>query len=359
MAQRIVVPGFDEQDAIALALLWYSDPALQVSPASPLPWVWVVSPEPYWIWEGNARGPILLSADRWERLRWPKRTRVSGRDRGDPRPATVPVLLDSGAFSVIDRCGCWPTTPEQYVAFVRRAISAVGPMVAVATQDWMCEPHMIARTGLSVAEHQRRTVESFLRLRELAPEVPWMPTLQGYTVDDYLRCIEMFIAAGVDLAAEALVGLGSVCRRSSTPELVAVICAALRAVPGINLHGFGVKGEGTLLSCLDLRSVDSDAWSIRGRGMEAELRAAVGLPAKAPRAELVAAMAAQAGTVDLEALGLFEWMRDADLRSGLQNSLAWAEVWRARQQCRIATAAMQRAAQIAEDTFPGQLRLRW
>lgn len=35
------------------------------------------------------------------------------------------------------------------------------------------------------------------------------------------------------------------------------------------------------------------------------------------------------------------------------------DVWRARQQCRIATAAMQRAAQIAEDTFPGQLRLRW
>ena len=52
-------------------------------------------------------------------------------------------------------------------------------------------------------------------------------------------------------------------------------------------------------------------------------------------------------------------MRDTDLRSGLQNSLAWAEVWRARQQCRIATAAMQRAAQIVEDTFPGQLRLRW
>lgn len=126
-----------------------------------------------------------------------------------------------------------------------------------------------------------------------------------------------------------------------------MICAVLRAVPGINLHGFGVKGEGTLLSCLDLRSVDSDAWSIRGRGMEAELRAAVGLPAKAP----------QAGTVDLEALGLFEWMRDADLRSGLQNSLAWAEVWRARQQCRIATAAMQRAAEVARATFPGQLSL--
>lgn len=83
----------------------------------------------------------------------------------------------------------------------------------------------------------------------------------------------------------------------------------------------------------------------------------MGLPAKAPRAELVAAMAAQSGTVDLEALGPFDWMREVDLRSGLQNSLAWAEAWRARQQCRIAVAAMQRAAEVARATFPGQLSL--
>ena len=66
----------------------------------------------------------------------------------------------------------------------------------------MCEPHMIARTGLSVPEHQRRTVASFLRLRELAPEVPWLPTLQGHTIEDYLRCIDMFEAAGVALEAQ-------------------------------------------------------------------------------------------------------------------------------------------------------------
>ena len=43
----------------------------------------------------------------------------------------------------------------------------------VSPQDWMCEPWMVAKTGLSVEEHQERTVENFVRLRELAPEVPF------------------------------------------------------------------------------------------------------------------------------------------------------------------------------------------
>ena len=356
--RRIVIPRLTEHDWVLIALQWYSDPWRQVADENPLPWVWVVAPEPYWVWEGQARGPMLLSADRWERLRWPKRKRVCGRDRGDPRPATVPVLLDSGAFSVIDRCGCWPTTPEQYVAFVRLAIAALGPDAVkhVATQDWMCEPHMLAKTGLSVHEHQRRTVESFLRLRDLAPEVPWMPTLQGYTVDDYLRCIAMFIAAGVDLAAEALVGLGSVCRRSSTPELVAVIEAVRRAVPGIRLHGFGVKGEGTLLSCLHLRSVDSDAWSSRGRGLEVEMRRACGFRAKAKPAQLAEAMVRLRDTIDMDLLDLHGW-KLAEGIGWLQNSMVWAEWWRAVQQQRIATEAMRQSVEIAREVMPGQREL--
>jgi hypothetical protein len=30
--------------------------------------------------------------------------------------------------------------------------------------DWMCEPQILAGTGLSVAEHQRLTLENFLHL---------------------------------------------------------------------------------------------------------------------------------------------------------------------------------------------------
>ena len=40
-----------------------------------------------------------------------------------------------------------------------------------APMDWMCEPAMLARTGLTVEDHQRRTVANFLELRERGPEL--------------------------------------------------------------------------------------------------------------------------------------------------------------------------------------------
>ena len=45
--------------------------------------------------------------------------------------------------------------------------------------DWMCEPAMLARTGLTVAEHQAGTVANYLELRAAAPELPFIPVLQG------------------------------------------------------------------------------------------------------------------------------------------------------------------------------------
>jgi hypothetical protein len=68
-------------------------------------------------------------------------------------------------------------------------------------QDWMCEPVMIARTGLSVREHQDRTVANFLRLRELAPGVPFTPVLQGWRLPDYENGLALYGQAGVDLPA--------------------------------------------------------------------------------------------------------------------------------------------------------------
>jgi hypothetical protein len=45
----------------------------------------------------------------------------------------------------------------------------------------MCEPVMLARTGLSIREHQER-----IRLRELAPDVPFAPVLRGWRLADYV-----------------------------------------------------------------------------------------------------------------------------------------------------------------------------
>jgi hypothetical protein len=82
--------------------------------------------------------------------------------------------------------------------------------------DWMCEPHMTAKTGLTVREHQQRTVENYLRLRDHGP---FIPVLQGWEPGEYLACVELYEQYGVDLTTLPLVGVGSVCRRQSDHEI--------------------------------------------------------------------------------------------------------------------------------------------
>ena len=112
--------------------------------------------------------------------------------------------LDSGAFSELSLYGDWTLTPEQYVKAVRRYRDNIGKLDWAAPQDWMCEPQIIAKTGLSVIEHQRRTVENCLTLKRLAPDLPLIPVIQGWQLADYLRCIRLYLRAGVDLRAERL-----------------------------------------------------------------------------------------------------------------------------------------------------------
>ena len=110
-------------------------------------------------------------------------------------------------------------------------------------------------------------VDSFLELRSLAPEVPWVPVVQGFTLAEYLRCVELFADVGVDLTHQPTVGLGSVCRRQATHE-TAEIVAALAGL-GLRLHGFGVKISGLALYGDYLTSADSLAWSGEARRLPA------------------------------------------------------------------------------------------
>jgi hypothetical protein len=179
--------------------------------------------------------------------------------------ARSPWALDSGGFTELSSHGTWDhgPTPRQYVTRIRRYRDEIGHLAWAAPQDWMCEPFITARTGLSVAEHQQRTVDNLLCLRDHGPDLPIIPVLQGWTVADYLRCADLYEHRGINLAAEPLVGLGSVCRRQATAQTQTLICC-LRA-RGITLHGFGVKIGGLLRCGHLLTSADSMAWSFAAR----------------------------------------------------------------------------------------------
>lgn len=85
----------------------------------------------------------------------------------------------------------------------------------------------------------------------------------GWTLADYLRCVDMYSAVGIDLTREPLVGVGSICSRQSTTQVAQIIWEL--ADLGLRLHGFGVKRSGICQLAGALVSADSMAWSFRAR----------------------------------------------------------------------------------------------
>lgn len=181
------------------------------------------------------------------------------------RRATTPWALDSGGFTELSMFAGWATSARDYARAVRRYDEEIGSMEWASPQDWMCEDVMLRKTGKTVAEHQRLTVDNFLELRDLDAELApiFAPVLQGQSVSDYLRCVDMYDRAGVDLAAQPIVGVGSVCRRQDTGEIGDVFAAL--APLGLRLHGYGVKAGGLARYGKHLASSDSLAWSARAR----------------------------------------------------------------------------------------------
>lgn len=208
-------------------------------------------PEPGWLARDELAGiPVFVSHTRLRR-------RVNL-----PR-AKMPVSIDSGGFTELDRHGKWVTTVPEYLDALERYVEEIGTIQWASPMDWMVEPWMVEKTGLSVQEHQERTVENYLELTEKAPHLPIIPVVQGWHPDAYWDHVAMYEAAGVDLRSKPLVGVGSVCRRQHTAEAVSIFRAFHEE--GIRVHGFGVKIKGFRQYRGILASSDSMAWSQRAR----------------------------------------------------------------------------------------------
>jgi hypothetical protein len=235
-----------------------------------------------WLWDPDPRFDNITYFVSYNRLDM----------RSTPFPrARRDCCFDSGGFTHLKKYGCWTVGPADYVDKVRRWREELGQdrVLWIAPQDWMCEPWVIfgknqhlspkhrdffhgtrlARgvgpggpeldLDTAVSVHQRFTVDNYLELRSLAPDLPIIPVLQGWELRHYQRCADMYAAAGVDLSAAAVVGLGSVCRRQATTEIRDIVNHF--AAQGLRLHGFGVKALGLASYAGGLVSADSLAWS--------------------------------------------------------------------------------------------------
>ena len=190
--------------------------------------------------------------------------RLRSRRSAVPVPSGAEVLIDSGAFTEISTHGAYRHTVAEYAADLRRIRDLV-PIVAVVAQDWMCEPFIVAKTGLSVAEHQRLTIERYDELLEHDLPAPAMPVLQGFDPADYRRHIDAY---GDRLVPGMWVGVGSVCKRNASPvDVLNVLATIAGPRPDLRLHGFGLKRTALMHGGIRalLHSADSMAWSYAAR----------------------------------------------------------------------------------------------
>ena len=159
------------------------------------------------------------------------------RGRKKPVPSSD-WILDSGAFRELEQCGGYRHSPADYAAEVNR-LAAINPGLRVAvSQDWMCEPFMLAKTGLTVADHQRLTIERYdalLPLVSVHPDAGAAGLCPG-------RLSRSYRSYGDRLKPGMLVGVGSICKRNvDMRQIEAILSAIKRKRPDLRLHGFGIK----------------------------------------------------------------------------------------------------------------------
>lgn len=196
---------------------------------------------------------MLVASAHWDDDR--KRFAV----RRPPPDVVGGMCVDSGGFTAARRYGRYPWPPAQYADFIR-AVSRDVPLAFAAIMDYACE-RGVDRSVL--ATNQARidaTIANEIACRAADPDLPWLPVLQGNTLDERAYDIERRRAIG--LLPSDYAGIGSVCGRGARAARQ-VVRFYDSVLPGVKLHGFGMH-----IGALDdpvvmgaLRSWDSYSWT--------------------------------------------------------------------------------------------------
>lgn len=208
-------------------------------------------------------------------------------------PAGSSVAADWGGFVASKlRGGDVGFTEDTYVTWLRK----IPNLTWAAMWDLPCEPSIVETQG-SVRLRQLWTRQHAKAFLEWYGDEPfaWVPTIQGYTLEDYkVACEDMAplidelheyyatLAEDGDylltdetepenpwanLFGHFRIGVGSLCARKDVGEIQAIVNYVAGRFPGIPLHLWGVK-----LAALQawaggvpaaVTSVDSAAWNGR------------------------------------------------------------------------------------------------
>ena len=148
--------------------------------------------------------------------------------------------LDCGGFTLLNKYGDYPFSVGNYMNLVAR----LKPHW-YATMDFPCEPDISRSLGLKTNEERiQATVENAKQILDDQAMLPGpipVPVIQGYTLDEYLYCLDLHKEAGT---IRPYMAVGSMCRRISTKELNHLIPAIYDRAGEYGaqrLHYFGLK----------------------------------------------------------------------------------------------------------------------
>jgi len=173
------------------------------------------------------------------------------------------LFIDSGGFSSSLLSGEYTKSDDEYLWHVEELQPDY-----FALRDYPCEPELLKQHGRTVEMHQEMTLEHHLQLLDKLDNYDitgdWVPVLQGWTLEEYLDCVDLFREHG--LLCD-YVAIGSVCRRGSQNEIRRIISVVKHQIGGRRLHAFGlnvgVLRDPHLWSCV--YSVDSGAFDYAAR----------------------------------------------------------------------------------------------
>lgn len=148
--------------------------------------------------------------------------------------------MDCAGFMEVFLKGEYQSAPEEFAVEASGWANRIPGCTFVASQDYMCEEVVLAKTGGTVESHQRKTIERYDRIKAAwRSEADLMPVLQGFQLREYLRHIDAY---GYRLSEGMKVGVGSVCKRNrNITEIEDILGAIHDRRPDLELHGFGLK----------------------------------------------------------------------------------------------------------------------
>jgi hypothetical protein len=148
-------------------------------------------------------------------------------------------FLDCGGFTVLNHYVDYPFSTVNLANLIAR----LRPHFYVP-KDYPCEPEISRSLGLMTnKERIEATIKATANMAEWESQLTgkMVPVIQGYSLDEYLYCLELYAKAGL---IRDYMAVGSMCRRIKNEELGRLIPGIYYAAQNLGclkLHFFGLK----------------------------------------------------------------------------------------------------------------------